>query len=219
MAVAKKAVAVASTKQSVLDVYEQVMAEARAEFESELAQKEAEFKKIQAEQEAEWKKELARKKEEDTYQFNKEKRDREDRLEVELKTRKEAVAQREANVEARELAVDNAEKDIAVLQAQVVQIPSQLSQAEATGYAKGKAEAKKEFDHEIRITEAENQAEKKVLQHRIDSLQGQAGTLHNTIETLKHELAEANKRVSEIATNAVVSAGQSKVTVNASQGK
>ncbi|ALA07144.1 hypothetical protein SECTIM467_14 [Brevibacillus phage SecTim467] len=198
----------ADTKATLLSAYAAVIEEARAEFEAE-----------KAEQAAAWKKELARIKEEDLYVHNKEKRDREDALEINIKTRLTAITDREAKVFEREGAVERAEETLEELQAKVSSIPDLVAKAESTGFAKGKADAKKDFDAEVRLIHAENTAEKKVLEHALTSVKAVVSSQEQTIETLKAELASANARVSEIATNAVTAAGQSKVTVNAAQGK
>lgn len=199
----------AQAKETVIGALQVAFDEARAEFEAD-----------KTEQAAAWKKELARMKEEDLYQFNKEKRDREDALEVELAQRTSAVSEREVKVKEREIAVGDAEKTISELQRQVDNIPAIVSKAEAAAAAKGEAEAKKEAEAEIRLLQAENDADKKVLEHALTSVKAVVANQEKTIETLKEELAAANARVSEIATNAVTAAGQSKVTVQtATNGK
>lgn len=197
------------TKQSILDAYAQVIEEARQEFEAE-----------KAEQAAAWKKELARMKEEDLYQFNKEKRAREDALEAELQNRVKEVADREEAVSAREQAIEQAEATLAELQAKVDAIPDLIAKAETNAFNKGKAEAKKDFDNELRLQEAENKADKRVLENRIATLEETVASQEAVIATLREELKAANSRVESIATNAVVAAGQSKVTVQtATTGK
>ncbi|MEK5060956.1 MULTISPECIES: hypothetical protein [unclassified Paenibacillus] len=197
------------TKQNVLDAYALVIEEARQEFEAE-----------KAEQAAAWKKELARQKEEDTYQFNKEKRDRQDALDSELADRVKEVADREVAVEAREQSADHSESVVAELQAKVTAIPEVVAKAEAVAFNKGKTEAKKEFDGELRLQDAENKADKRVLENRITSLEETVESQEALIATLREELKSANSRVESIATNAVVAAGNSKVTVQtAATGK
>lgn len=197
------------TKQNVLDAYALVIEEARQEFEAE-----------KAEQAAAWKKELARQKEEDTYQFNKEKRDRQDALDSELADRVKEVADREVAVEAREQSADHSESTVAELQAKVTAIPEVVAKAEAVAFNKGKTEAKKEFDGELRLQDAENKADKRVLENRITSLEETVESQEALIATLREELKSANSRVESIATNAVVAAGNSKVTVQtAATGK
>lgn len=198
----------ATTKETVLDALQVVFDDARADFAAE-----------QAERLAEANRELARKKEEDTYNFNIEKRNREDALKDELAKRSSDVADREAKVAAREAIIGDAEVTIGHLQKQVEGIPAVAAKSEAAGYAKGVADAKKESDAEIRLINAENAADKRILEAKIDSLESVVDNQAGTIETLKKELADANARVSEIATASVNAAGQSKVTVNAAQGK
>lgn len=205
---AKKTLA-ASTKETVLDALQVVFDEARADFAAE-----------QAERLAEANKELARKKEEDLYNFNIEKRNREDALKAELAQRTADVSDREVKVKEREVAIGDAEKTIADLQAKVDSIPAVAAKSESVGYNKGLADAKKDFDNEVRLINAENDAQKKILEHGLKSVQAVVAEQASTIETLKTELAAANARVSEIATNAVTAAGQSKVTVQtATAGK
>lgn len=204
---AKKTLAV-ETVGTVLDAFQAVIDDARAEFEAE-----------KAEQAAAWKKELARKQEEDTYNFNISKRNREDALQAELAQRVSAVADREVKVKEREVVVGDSEKTIADLQATVNGIPALLDQYESVGHHKGQVDAKKDFDNELRLIQAENTAEKKILEHALTAIKGTVDTQVQTIDTLRQELAAANARVSEIATNAVTAAGQSKVTVNAAQQK
>ena len=198
----------AKAESAVLDALQVVFGEAQAEFEAS-----------QAEKSAEWDKELARKKEEDLYQFNKEKRDREDALQQELAKRANAVAERESAVSARESSIGDAEVAISQLQKQVDAIPVIVAKAETVSYERGKETAKREADSEIRLIQAEHASDKKVLEHALKAIQGTVQTQEQTIETLRDELKAANARVEAIATNAVTAAGQSRVTVNAAQSK
>ncbi|MGG1263829.1 hypothetical protein [Brevibacillus laterosporus] len=190
------------TQETVLDAFNLVIQEARQAYEAE-----------KSEQAATWKKELARLKEEDLYQFNKDKRDREDELAEELQNRVSAVAEREAIVTSREKAIENIETTLSELQAKVDSIPDLVAKAEATGYAKGKSDAKKDFDNEVRMIKAEDAAEKRILEHALKAVQATAQTQEETIIGLREDLKSANNRVETIATNAVTAAGQSKVTV------
>ncbi|MCY9737424.1 hypothetical protein M5X17_27300 [Paenibacillus alvei] len=198
----------AQTKESLLNAYQGVLNEAREEFQA-----------IMDEQQAAWKKELARIKEEDLYQFNKEKRDREDALEVELAARKKSVEEREANVKSRELAIGDAEKTITELQSKVDAIPSEKAISNKEGYEQGRSDAKKDFDAEVRLIKAENDADKRVLQGSLNTARETIESYADTIDALKAELAAANARVEVIATNAVTAAGQSKVSVHTAQNK
>lgn len=198
----------AETKATLLDAYQAVLEEARADFEAE-----------KAEGLAAWKKELARKKEEDEYNFSIEKRNREDELKAELAQRVSEVSDREDKVKVREVSVGDAEKTISDLQAKVDSIPAIAAKAEATGISKGAAEAKKDFDNEVRLIKAENEADKRVSDNRIATLEAANASYEAQIDALRKELADANARVQEIATNAVTAAGNSQVTVNTTNSK
>ncbi|QNR70447.1 hypothetical protein IAQ67_28435 (plasmid) [Paenibacillus peoriae] len=199
----------AKVKSEVLTSLEGVFAEARAEFEAQ-----------QAEATAAWKKELERIKEEDTYNFNKSKRDREDALELQLKSRVASVEAREEDVKAREKAIYEAEKELESLRDEVGTIPSQVAVAKKAGYSEGYGAAQAEASAEARILQAETMADKRVFTSKLENLQATISQIEASNDELRSELAEANKRVSEIATNAVTAAGQSKVTVQtASAGK
>lgn len=204
---ASKKVAV-ETKATLLDAYSNVIEEARQEFEAE-----------KAEQSAAWKKELARIKEEDNYQFGIAKRDREEALKAELANRVIAVAAREDKVDLREEAVGNAETKISELQSKVDSIPAIAAKAEAAGVNKGSIEAKKDFDAEVRLIKAENDADKRISDNKIATLEGTVVSLELQVKSLREELVAANARVQEIANSAVTAAGQSQVTVNTAQGK
>jgi chromosome segregation ATPase len=197
------------TQQTVLDAFDAVIEEARQEFEAK-----------KAEELAAWKKELARMKEEDLYQFNKEKREREDSLEEELKVRKKEVADREREVTAREEDVTLKQEYIAELESKVASIPTLTANAESVGYSKGKAEVEKEYEAKIQLMEAENKADKRVLESKIASLEDTVASQEAMIKDLREQLNAANSRVEAIATSAVVAAGNSKVTVQtATSGK
>lgn len=198
----------AETKATLLDAYQAVIEEARADFEAE-----------KAEGLAAWKKELARKKEEDEYNFSIEKRNREDELKAELAQRVSEVSDREDKVKVREVSVGDAEKTISDLQAKVDGIPAIVAKAEATGISKGAAEAKKDFDNEVRLIKAENEADKRVSDNRIATLEAANASYEAQIDALRKELADANARVQEIATNAVTAAGNSQVTVHTANTK
>lgn len=207
MSTPKKGTTIATTS-AVLEAYAQVIQEARAEFEAEKAQ-----------QLADWKTELARKKEADLYEFNKEKRDREDELELELKDRVASVEGREAKVKEREVAVGDAEKTIATLNSKLEEIPAIAAKAESTGYNKGKADAAKEADATAKILAAQTDAKVSVLENKIETLEASVETHLETIASLREELKAANARVQDIATASVNASGQSKVTVNTTQQK
>jgi len=199
----------AKVKSEVLVSLEGVFAEARAEFEAQ-----------QAEETAAYKKELARIKEEDTYNFNKEKRDREDALELQLKSRVASVEAREEDVKSREKALYEAESELVNLREEVASIPDRVSVAKGEGYSEGRRVAKAEAEAETRIREAEVLADKRVFASDKANMQKTIEQLEEANDSLRNDLAEANKRVSEIATNAVTAAGQSKVTVQtATAGK
>ncbi len=201
------------TQATLVAAYNAVLEEQRVAFEAELAEERAKFEAEKAEQLAQWKKDLARTKEEDTYQFNKEKRDREDQLKVELEKRVSDVTERETKVKERETAIGDAEATISKLQKAVEEIPSIAAKAEASGFTKGAAEAKKDAESEARIKEAETSAKVSILDSQITSLQATEKAQAETITSLRTELDKANARVQEIANNAVTAAGQSKVTV------
>jgi hypothetical protein len=198
----------AETKVTLLDAYQAVIDEAKADFEAE-----------KAEGLAAWKKDLARQKEEDLYNFGIEKRNREDELKDELARRVSTVAEREGKVEAREVSVGDAEKTIADLTSKVDSIPAIAAKAEAQGFSKGSVEAKKDFDNEVRLIRAENEAEKRISDNEIATLRASNASHEETIKNLREELANANARVQEIATNAVTAAGNSQVTVHTANTK
>jgi len=201
------------TQETLVAAYNAVLDEQRLAFEAEIAEELAKFEAEKAEQLAAWKKELARTKEEDNYQFNKDQRDREDQLQVELAKRVSDVTEREVKVKEREIAIGDAEATIAKLQKSVDDIPAITAKAEATGVAKGAAEAKKEAESNARIKEAETNAKESILNNQITALKASEETQTATIARLNEELKAANARVQEIANNAVHSAGLSKVTV------
>jgi hypothetical protein len=205
--VSKKEVSV-NTKSEILASFALVIQEATAEFDANKAQ-----------QAADWNKELARQKEEDNYNFNIAKRDREEALKNSLATRVLTVSEREDKVKVREVTIGDAEKTIADLQGKVDSIPAIAAKAEATGFGKGAADAKKESDGELRITKAENDANTRISDNKISTLEGTVASQEAAIKSLREELASANARVQEIATNAVTAAGQSQVTVNTAQSK
>jgi hypothetical protein len=202
-----------ATQATLLTAYQTVIDEQRKAFEQELADERATFAAEQAEQLASWKKELARIKEEDNYNFNRDKRDRDDKLKDEIASRVAAVTERETKVKERELAIGDAEKTIAKLQETVVDIPNIADRAEKVGYTKGLADASKEAQADARIKEAETNAAKSVLQNKIDSLTATVNDLSDTISTLRADLVAANSRVETIANNAVTASSKQQVVV------
>jgi hypothetical protein len=208
MAAPKKITTATETKQTILDAYGLAIEEARQEFEND-----------KVEQLAAWKTELARKKEEDLYQYNKEKRAREDTFEEEFKERMKAVIAREASVEERENIVSKQEEAFDELQGKVNDIPVLIENAKAAGYATAKVETKKqcEFDHQL--AQAKWDADQHVLENRITSLTDTKDAQERLINTLQGEVKSANSRVETIATSAVNAAGNNKVTVNTAQTK
>jgi hypothetical protein len=202
-----------STQTSLLGAYQAVIDEQRQAFEAELAEERAKFEAEKAEQLATWKKELARTKDEDNYQFNKEKREREDKLVAELAKRVADVSDRETKVKERELAIGDAEKTISVLQNKVDAIPQALLAAEDEGFKKGYQVAKKEAEGEAKIVAAQTNATEQIYKSQLEAFQATVTTQVRSIENLQKELNAANARVQEIANNAVTAAGQAKVTV------
>lgn len=220
MAAAKgKATTKLATQGALLTAYQLVLDEQREAFEAELAEQKRIDDAERAEQLAAWKKELARTKEEDNYSFSISKRDREEALRLELASRVASVTEREAKAKEREAVLGDSEATIAKLSKAVEEIPAVAAKAEATGFAKGAAEAKKEADAEARIKDAETSAQVSILNNQISALKASEEVSAATIARLNEELKAANARVQEIANNAVTAAGNAKVTVqNATTG-
>lgn len=202
-----KAVSV-KAKSEVLASLEGVFAEARAEFEAN-----------STEELSAWRKELERLKEEDLYAFNKTKRDREDALDVQLKTRLASVVVREEDAKAREKAAYEAEVELNNLREAVANIPSEVSAAESKGFHKGVSSTQKEAEANSRISAAEVLADKRVYAGQLENLRSTLTQYEATIASLRDELADSNKRVSDIATASVNAAGQQKFTVNTTATK
>lgn len=199
-----------NTKVALLAAYEEVLTEARTEFEASLQEIGAQYQQ-----------ELNRKKEEDEYQFGISKRNREDELQREIQDRKEALYARENAISAREVAANANESLIADLKQQVEGIDAALSDSFTKGFSQGASQANKDAETEVRVAKAEYDAELKVLKNNIQSLENVNSANAQIISTLRQELADANKRVESVAKEAFTAAGQSKVNIqnSPSQGR
>jgi uncharacterized coiled-coil protein SlyX len=200
--VASKGKVTPAVATDLLTAYQAVLDEQAKAFEAQLQEKAAE-----------WEKELARKKEQDVYDFNVEKRNREDTFKAQLASRETTVAEREAKVKEREVLVGDAEKVIAGLQKSVEGIPAVAATAEASGYKKGVAEAQKEAEANARIKDAETTAAVGIKDNQIETLNKRVAELEGQLSTLRIDLQNANQRVQEIANSAVNASAANKVTI------
>jgi hypothetical protein len=156
--------------------------------------------------------EQSRKREEEEYKYTRD-RDRKidkDKWEDEKAKRERELAILEEAVKAREQIAAVKEENIAELENQVKAIPSLEDKAKAIGIAIGKSEAKKEYESQAKIEKAQSDADKSILQNRVNSLEAEKTSLIAQLAEAKEAAAAARSEVKEIASQAVQSAGNSK---------
>lgn len=122
---------------------------------------------------------------------------------LEESLRKEALARDWA---AREEALKARETELAQLQAKVSGFPEELKKAVDAAVAVATSSLARDHKHAIETLQTQQNAERSVLNGKLESFNNQLNGLSKSNDDLNTQLSEANKKVQEIATKALESA-------------
>lgn len=184
------------------------------ELNKEIANKKEELKETIESMDKAWREhkanlEVQRKREQEEYTYNlkRERQKENDAWEDEKAEREKELNDRELAVEAREDAILVQEKEITELKMKVANIPHLVDEAYNNGLEKGKAKANQTNAIEKSHTTKEYEWTKKTLQAEIDNLKNQLIAERDSKATLEEKLEDAYKEIKTIATETVRNSG------------
>jgi hypothetical protein len=228
-------VALVNAKESTAAEYDAKFAERKAAAEAQLVEiqkaiNEAQTKyqqDLRAQQQAD-QQARDRAKAEWEYEFSRAKKASQDHLSDELAAKRKlfnaemeaernALAKDIAAVEEREAAVTKRENAIESLEQRVAGIPAEIEAAVKAAEGKLTGILTSKFESEKKIIAAQNEAEIKVKDNLISTLQTQLYNAQKEIETLREQLAKASADIKEMATATVNAASDSKVAATLSR--
>ncbi|MBW1921028.1 MAG: hypothetical protein JRI81_12515 [Deltaproteobacteria bacterium] len=210
--------------------FEEEMREARAKWEKEKAQREEEEK----EREDLFKKQRQRAKEEFEYAFAREKEQRKNSLEDELRAIEKEIEQkrkdfeqefqqRKGELDSREEAITKQEQEIATLRKEVETFPDKIATKVKEAVDANTERLTSDFQKARALLEAKFEGEKNVLISKIESLEKLVETQAAQITELSRKHEKAYEKVQDIANRAVAAAKREVISVPvtspASQGQ
>ncbi len=156
----------------------------------------------------EYRKTLERKKAQDKYDeeirlIERKNKDRQEALEKDWQVREAALAEREAELES--------------LRQQVAAFPEELQREVAQAVAQAKADAEQKYQQQIIVATKDAEADKRVAEIRIKTLEGLLERQSAQAAALEKQLEEAKRQVEEIAVKAIEGASGSRALAHINQ--
>lgn len=161
-------------------------------------------------------KERKREEAEYAYTLSRTRKIEKDKYEDDKAAREKAIADKEIELNQREVSILGKEEELARLQGVESNLETVKATAREEGFAAGQEKAKTSYDFEVRTLKADFNSKSSIKDNTIEMLEKQVEKLTEEINEYKEELANARKEVKEIATATVQSAGN-KDTVAAFQ--
>lgn len=200
--------------------FEEEMREARAKWEKEKAQREEEEK----EREDLLKKQRQRAKEEFEYAFAREKEQRKNSLEDELRAIEKEIEQkrkdfeqefqrRKGELDSREETITKHEQEIATLREEVETFPDRIATKVKEAVNANTERLTSDFQKTRALLEAKFEGEKNVLISKIESLEKLVETQAAQITELSRKHEKAYEKVQDIANRAVAAAKREVISV------
>ncbi len=226
--------ALIEAQQAKKDEFEREMKEQRSAFDEEIRVARVRWDREKAEREKEVregaeevKKQRQREKEEFEYAFSREKEQRKNTLEDELRALEHEIVQnkkdfeqefneRRSELEAREDAVTKREQEIAVLNEEVKVFPQRLDEKVKTAVKETTEKVTNDFEKSKELLEAKFEGEKNVLSSKIESLQSLVKSQEMQIVELSKRNEQAYEKVQDIANRAVAGAKREYISVPSS---
>lgn len=178
-----------------IDTLENLLEAQRAQkqtFEEDMAQQEEEFYKSMQSKKDGWKREQ----EEYEYELSLNRRKEENEY-------AEKRAEQEAELAQRERAVAAAEQELAGLREKAAKFQAELEKAVAEAKEKTEREVLREEQVKADLLREKSAAEQRIAALTIDTLKGRVAALENEVESLKAQLANANKEVKDVAVKVI----------------
>ncbi len=170
---------------------EEKQAQLREQKESDEAQKKQRQRETD---DYEYKKALDRKKAQDQY---------EEQVRVQEKKNKEKQDALEKSWHDREVALKASESEFARYKQESESFPARLKDERERAAAQGSEATKQSFEQQIVLLKRDSEAEKKMSDFRVKSLEEAAARQVGQIELLSRQLDEAKKQVQDIAMKAI----------------
>ncbi|MGH9627619.1 MAG: hypothetical protein ACRD7E_04675 [Bryobacteraceae bacterium] len=193
------------------------ISERRAEWDEEVRNRERELKEQEDNQKKqrqreiddyEYRKTLDRKKAQDKY---------DEEIRVQEKRNKEKQEALEKSWEAREASLKEAEQELNRLRTLSQDLPARLEREAGEAAARATREAEARFENQILIARKDAEAEKRLAEHHIRSLEEMISRQASQIAALQQQLDEAKKQVQEIAVRAIEGASGARALSHVNQ--
>lgn len=157
--------------------------------------------------------EIERKREKEQYDYDlkRERKIANDKWEDEKAAREKALSDREADLAARIITVEEREKKMKELQDTVDNIPTLIENARADGKKEGKAEADKSHVFEVRSINTKNEYEQKALNDQIERLTNDLSLVRAANAEIQMKLDMAYSQMKDLAADTVKSNGSIKI--------
>lgn len=157
--------------------------------------------------------EIERKREKEQYDYDlkRERKIANDKWEDEKAAREKALTDKESDLAARIVAIEEREKKMQELQDTVNNIPTLIENARAEGKKEGKAEADKSHVFEVRSINTKNEYEQKALQDQIDRLTNDLSLARTANAEIQMKLDMAYSQMKDLAADTVKSNGSIKI--------
>lgn len=188
------------------------LAELRNELAKEKKAWEAEFKQTQQRAESEWKYDFDRKKKQAQDKQDDELATERKEFDAEVEETKKELNEREAAVEVREATADANEAHVAELTEKVASIPTLIAEATKEAYAKGEKDAEKVTAIRISAKENELALKESALNAKNESLQEQLVAANKKAAELQEKLDAAYKDIRDMG-NQMVSSKQTEAAL------
>lgn len=180
-----------------------------ADFEEKKATLEKEYKDKQKELDT------MRKRSEDEYQYNllKAHREQKDALEAELKSKRKETddycSEMNNKIKKQLDELEEMANNLAVRESNAEELEEHAKVAEEEGYAKGKAEAGKEWAFEKRAIEAKHEKEEALLKADLKAAENTIKDLEGRVKELNEQLAEVRKNHQALAEKSIEAGAKS----------
>jgi hypothetical protein len=179
------------------------IADGRSAWEEEAARTERDRK----EQEDGLKKQRQREVEDYEYRKNLERKKAQDKYEEELRTREKKNLEQQEALEkgwhTREATLKEREEELARLRQQVADFPARLQKEVETASAAARKDAEARLEQQMTLTKRDAEAEKRLSELRVKTLEEALARNADHIATLERQLAEAKQQVQDIAVKAI----------------
>lgn len=115
----------------------------------------------------------------------------------------EDIERKEKQLKEREEQFNIRQRDFEALQKQITDLTKQIEKARVEGRLEGAIEAKKEYTHELALIKNQHEAHNKLAEQQIENLEMYIKDYKQEINSLKQQLAIANKQVEHLAVAAL----------------